>query len=161
MKRSKAKLLLLASLMMLPFGLGSGTAQGQEPKRFVVQKPQQLTSMNPREDVTVGGDASPVPGRLTHSRAIHSGPIHSGAVFPGVRPSHFSIPGWDSNPQKYLVLDRSVNSHLGTKEKRDQAPVIERRPVEPYAYGWFGAKMNRHPHRSFGYQQAYTQWSFE
>lgn len=165
MKRSTAKLLLLASLMMLPFGLGSGTALGQEPKRFVVQKPQQLTSMKPREDVTVGGIAAPIPGRLTHTRAmsgpIHSGQIHSGAVISGGRSSHYSVAGWDSNPQKYLVLDRSVNSHLGAKEKRDQAPLIERRPVEPYAYGWFGTKMNRHPHRSFGYQQAYTQWSFE
>ena len=73
----------------------------------------------------------------------------------------FLVPGWDSNNQKYLVLGRSANSHQSQKNQRDKAPVIERRPVEPYAYGWFGAKMNRHPHRSFGYQQAYTQWAFE
>jgi hypothetical protein len=145
MERTISKVLAFQSLLMIAGAL-LNVADAQEPKRLLVQKPQRLTSMTPSEDVTVGGMAQQV---------------HSPAVISTLRPSQFLVPGWDSNNQKYLVLGRSANSHLAQKNQRDKAPVIERRPVEPYAYGWFGAKMNRHPHRSFGYQQAYTQWAFE
>lgn len=123
---------------------GASISQGQEPRRFTIQK-QQLPSMTPREDVMVGGT--------------------SGALLPQpeaaiVRPHPFTVPGWDVPPHRYLVLQgTSSTSHRQKNQVR--TPVLEKRPADPYAYGWFGAKMNRHPHRSFGYQQAYTQWSFE
>jgi len=145
MERTISRVLAFQSVLMIAGALFS-VAEAQEPKRLMVQKPQQLTSMAPSQDVTVGG----------MSQQVHSSPVIS-----NVRPSQFLVPGWDSSKQKYLVLGRSANNHLSSKLQRDQAPVIERRPVESYAYGWFGAKMNRHPHRSFGYQQAYTQWAFE
>jgi hypothetical protein len=145
MERTISKVLAFQSLLMIAGALFN-VADAQEPKRLLVQKPQRLTSMTPSEDVTVGGMA----------QQVHASPVIS-----TLRPSQFLVPGWDSNNQKYLVLGRSANSHQSQKNQRDKAPVIERRPVEPYAYGWFGAKMNRHPHRSFGYQQAYTQWAFE
>lgn len=145
MERTISRVLAFQSLLMIAGALFN-VADAQEPKRLMVQKPQRLTSMTPSEDVTIGGMASEV---------------HSSHVLSTVRPSQFLVPGWDSSNQKYLVLGRSANSHLAQKNHRDKAPVIERRPVEPYAYGWFGTKMNRHPHRSFGYQQAYTQWAFE
>jgi len=123
---------------------GESISQGQEPRRFTLQK-QQLPSMTPSEDVMVGGT----------TESILSQPV--AAV---VRPHQFSVPGWDVPPHRYLVLHGPANtSHRQKNQVR--APVLEKRPVDPYAYGWFGTKMNRHPHRSFGYQQAYTQWSFE
>jgi hypothetical protein len=101
--------------------------------------------MAPREDVMVGGT----------SESILPQPV--AAV---VRPHQFTAPGWDIPPHRYLVLQGQENtSHRQKTQVR--SPVLEKRPADPYAYGWFGAKMNRHPHRSFGYQQAYTQWSFE
>lgn len=150
MGRASSLLLQLPLLvMMIGFMTGGfmmGDVRAQEPKRFAVQKPQRLTSMAPSEDATVGGMAQ---------RA------QVAPVITNVRPSQFLAPGWDSNRQKYLVLQRSSNSNLAQKFQRDQAPVIERRSNEPYAYGWFGTKMHPHPHRSFGYQQNYTQWAFE
>jgi hypothetical protein len=86
-----------------------------------------------------------------------------GAFTPNLsaRATQFSAPGWDVGPQKYLVLEKKSKLKHGRSAEQSPAPIIENRPVSPYAYGWFGTKMNRHPHRSFGYQQAYTQWAFE
>lgn len=120
--------------------------RGQEPRQFNVKKPQQLTSMNPSQDATVGG----TPMRVAQPPVVTN-----------LRPSHFVVPGWDSKGHKYLVLDRSSSNHVGQKLHRQTAPVLQQRQVNPYAYGWFGAKPHSHPHRSFGYQQAYTQWAFE
>lgn len=123
----------------------SRAVEAQEPRTLVVSK-QPVTSMSPSEDVTFGG----VPHR-----------IGGLPVRPQVQLRHFQAPGWDSQPHQYLVLDKQAGKGWAHKSKPANPPVIERRPVEPYAYGWFGAKMNRHPQRSFGYQHAYTQWAFE
>ncbi len=61
----------------------------------------------------------------------------------------------------HLVL----RSPLELKKQSAKHPTIPYsqkliRWKQPYAYGYFGARSRRHPMRSFGHQQAYTEWRF-
>ena len=144
MERAFVKIWRVLGLLVL-IGLASSQGLAQEPRALMMPK-QQLTSLRPYEDATIG--AAPPRARAL-PMALHSSP------------RHFQAPGWDFQPHQYLVLDRQGTKGVSHRSKPDNAPILQPRPVEPYAYGWFGAKMNRHPHRSFGFQHAYTQWAFE
>lgn len=118
------------------------------------QEPRKLL-LDQGELISLSGE-----GKMTaESAAMH----RPGAFTPNLsaRATQFSAPGWDVGPHKYLVLEKKSKLKHSRSAEQSPAPIIENRPVSPYAYGWFGTKMNRHPHRSFGYQQAYTQWAFE
>lgn len=64
---------------------------------------------------------------------------------------------WGTSPLHYEVLRRPANK-LGDPKPRTNAPQVVR-PVQPYAYGWFGATPNKHWYRQFGHQSSYTQYS--
>ena len=118
------------------------------------QEPRKLT-LNQSELVSLSRV-----GRVTEETAAMQRP---GAFTPNLsaRATQFSVPVWDVGPHKYLVLEKKSKFKHSRSAEQTPAPIVENRPVSPYAYGWFGTKMNRLPHRSFGYQQAYTQWAFE
>lgn len=69
---------------------------------------------------------------------------------------------WNLAPAKpHLVLRSPVES----KKQSAHHPTIpySEKLIQwkvPYAYGYFGATPRHHPVRSFGHQQAYTQWRF-
>jgi len=73
----------------------------------------------------------------------------------------FQAGTWDAKPNQYLVLQRKYGHQNKETALPVLPPVLHQRPVQPYAYGWFGATMNRHPKRSFGFHKNHTQWSFE
>jgi hypothetical protein len=73
----------------------------------------------------------------------------------------FTAGGWDLRPQNYLLLARPAKSKHEKERMPMVPPNLHELPVQPYAYGWFGANMDRHPRRSFGVRKSYTQWSFE
>lgn len=80
------------------------------------------------------------------------------------KPSHsrvFTAGAWDLRPQSYLLLARPAKSEHDKERMPTIPPNLHELPVQPYAYGWFGATMDRHPRRSFGVRKSYTQWSFE
>lgn len=66
---------------------------------------------------------------------------------------------WSAGPTPHLVIrspqkSSKLHSHAATIPNAAAAVVWK----EPYAYGYFGTKPRQHPYRSFGHQQAYTEW---
>ncbi|WP_145122748.1 hypothetical protein [Rosistilla oblonga] len=66
---------------------------------------------------------------------------------------------WAAPPAPHLVI-RSPQKSSHLHHNSAIIPGATAVPVwkEPYAYGYFGAKPRQHPYRSFGHQQAYTEW---
>ncbi|QDV70158.1 hypothetical protein Poly24_38770 [Rosistilla carotiformis] len=66
---------------------------------------------------------------------------------------------WGVTPAPHLVI-RSPQKPSLLHSKSAVIPGAAAVPVwkEPYAYGYFGATPRQHPYRSFGHQQAYTEW---
>ncbi|WP_145347834.1 hypothetical protein [Rosistilla ulvae] len=66
---------------------------------------------------------------------------------------------WNASPTPHLVI-RSPQKSSGLHAKSATIPQAVAVPVwkQPYAYGYFGAEPRRHPYRSFGHQQAFTEW---
>jgi len=62
---------------------------------------------------------------------------------------------------EYRVLPRPEKPHSGHYVPAGPAPQIVAQPIQPYAYGWFGASGPRHGYPHFGYRRAYTQWTFK
>jgi hypothetical protein len=87
----------------------------------------------------------------------------TGSALHGIRENNrvFMTGSWDIRPQSYLLLARPAKSEHDKERMPAVPPNLHELPVQPYAYGWFGAKMDRHPRRSFGVRKSYTQWSFE
>ena len=64
-------------------------------------------------------------------------------------------------PSPYKILPRTV-THSNKGQPNTSLPVasnIESKPMQPYAYGWFGTKSSPQWSRQFGHQKAYTQWT--
>jgi hypothetical protein len=61
----------------------------------------------------------------------------------------------------YKVLPRPKSHSNKGQPNTYVAPrnPIESKPMQPYAYGWFGTKPSPHWHRQFGAQAEYTQWT--
>lgn len=64
-------------------------------------------------------------------------------------------------PVEYRVLPRAVKPHSGEYAPATQKPQMMTKPIQPYAYGWFGAKPQQHWHRQFGTRRSYTQWTLK
>jgi hypothetical protein len=64
-------------------------------------------------------------------------------------------------PVEYRLLPRAVKPHSSEYAPASAAPNIVSKPIQPYAYGWFGAKTQMHWHRQFGTRRAYTQWTLK
>ncbi len=63
-----------------------------------------------------------------------------------------------SSPTVYRVLPRPT---LEGPVPSSPTPTLVARPMEPYAYGWFGAKPAPSWQRSFGINRSYTQWTLK
>ena len=66
-------------------------------------------------------------------------------------------------PIQYTTLPRPPN-HLNKDDPNTAVLAgnsIQSRPTQPYAYGWFGTRPAPQWSRQFGYQKAFTQWSFK
>ncbi len=65
-------------------------------------------------------------------------------------------------PAEYRVLPRPIKPHSRKYAPTTPTPNLVAKPIEPYAYGWFGATQYSHPQKAihFGYRRAYTQWSY-
>ena len=77
------------------------------------------------------------------------------------RPSQNDAMWGHQIPVNYKILPRPETKLHQEPTHLYVAPpaMIESKPVEPYAYGWFGAKSSPHWYRQFGHQKAYTQWT--
>ncbi len=64
-------------------------------------------------------------------------------------------------PVEYHVLPRAVKPHSSEYAPASPKPQIMSKPIQPYAYGWFGAKPQMHWHRQFGTRRSYTQWTLK
>ncbi len=135
--RSTLSLLLVA--IVLP---SMAKTFGQEPNRLAIDG----RAVAPLRGVP--------PDKREHLVAAKSG--HSSSPRPV-----FQAGTWDAKPNQYLVLQRKYGHQNQETALPILPPVLHQRPVQPYAYGWFGADMNRHPKRSFGFHKNHTQWSFE
>ena len=81
----------------------------------------------------------------------------------GARDSSSAIDGmWGfQTPSQYKILPRPV-THSNKGQPHTNLPAannIESKPMQPYAYGWFGTKSSPQWSRQFGHQKAYTQWT--
>jgi len=66
-------------------------------------------------------------------------------------------------PATYFILPRPASHRHKNQPNTYQTPVnpVESKPIEPYAYGWFGTKYSPQWHRQFGHQKDYTQWTLK
>jgi len=64
-------------------------------------------------------------------------------------------------PIAYQILPRPMTHFSKGQPHSAVAPAnpIESKPMQPYAYGWFGTQYSPQWHRQFGQQSAYTQWT--
>jgi hypothetical protein len=64
----------------------------------------------------------------------------------------------------YQILERPSH-HKDKNQSSDPVGsdkiLIEKKPVQPYAYGWFGTQPSPKWSRSFGTRGNYTQWSLK
>ena len=73
---------------------------------------------------------------------------------------------WGLPPVEYRVLGRSSqpgawHGHHEVATAPVPPPILSPRPVQPYAYGWFGASSHPHFHRHFVIRSVYTQWKIK
>lgn len=64
-------------------------------------------------------------------------------------------------PVEYRILRQPDSKHSGETMPGSPKPSIFAKPVQPYAYGWFGAKTSPHWSRQFGNRRAHTQWTLK
>ena len=79
--------------------------------------------------------------------------------------SHRMVDGlWGfQTPTSYKILPRPA-THSNKNQPHTNvfsANTTHSQPIQPYAYGWFGTKPSPQWSRQFGYQKAYTQWTFK
>jgi hypothetical protein len=120
----------------------------QEANRLRPAKPTaNFPGNNETKMSDLGGPGVDASSPVTHPKSGNSRVFTDGA--------------WDLRPQSYLLLARPAKSEHDKDRMPKVPPNLHELPVQPYAYGWFGATMDRHPRRSFGVRKSYTQWSFE
>lgn len=66
-----------------------------------------------------------------------------------------------SHLAKYTVITGPKVAELQRSKSVYEHLPIEAKPIEPYAYGWFGAQPNPTWSRQFGYGRRHTQWSLK
>jgi hypothetical protein len=134
--------------VMLAFSGSVTSLVAQETNRMRPAKPAaNVPGVNETKMSDMGGTGVDASLPVTHPKAGNSRVFTAGA--------------WDLRPQSYLLLARPAKSEHDKERMPSIPPNLHELPVQPYAYGWFGATMDRHPRRSFGVRKSYTQWSFE
>jgi len=66
-------------------------------------------------------------------------------------------------PTHYRILAKPTHPHSKSPIFTPEVPLpkIESQSVQPYAYGWFGARTLPNASRHFGYRSTYTQWTIK
>jgi len=85
-------------------------------------------------------------------------PPASGATVPG-REAMWNTPA----PTHYRILAKPTHPHSKSPIFTPEVPLpkIESQSVQPYAYGWFGARTLPNASRHFGYRSTFTQWTIK
>ena len=110
---------------------------------------------------------------LGASNAVAQTPVHrtvqgpaSGVSASGVSASGVSASGreamWNTPaPTQYRILAKPTHPHSKSAIFTPEVPLpkIESQSVQPYAYGWFGARTLPNASRHFGYRSTFTQWT--
>jgi len=68
------------------------------------------------------------------------------------------------NPGKsyeYRILKQPDSKRTTESVPQPAKSLIVAKPVQPYSYGWFGAKSSMHWHRQFGNRRVHTQWTLK
>lgn len=71
---------------------------------------------------------------------------------------------WNTpTPTHYRILAKPTHPHSKSPIFTPEVPLpkIESQSVQPYAYGWFGARTLPNASRHFGYRSTYTQWTIK
>jgi hypothetical protein len=63
--------------------------------------------------------------------------------------------------REYRILQQTDARHPPENMPQVAKPLVVAKPVQPYAYGWFGAKPSMHWHRQFGNRRTHTQWTLK
>ena len=64
-------------------------------------------------------------------------------------------------PHEYRTLQSPDAKHSRENVPLPPKPLMVSKPVQPYAYGWFGSKPSMHWHRQFGNRRIHTQWTLK
>lgn len=66
-------------------------------------------------------------------------------------------------PTHYRILAKPTHPHSKSPIFTPEVPLpkIESQSVQPYAYGWFGARTLPNASRHFGYRSTFTQWTIK
>ncbi|MFN9987107.1 MAG: hypothetical protein ACK52S_16280, partial [Pirellula sp.] len=105
---------------------------------------------------------------LGASKAVAQSPMHRPVQGPasGVSASGVSASGreamWNTPaPTQYRILAKPTHPHSKSAIFTPEVPLpkIESQSVQPYAYGWFGARTLPNASRHFGYRSTFTQWT--
>ncbi|MBM3963963.1 MAG: hypothetical protein FJ308_02700 [Planctomycetes bacterium] len=71
---------------------------------------------------------------------------------------------WNTpTPTHYRILSKPTHPHSKSPIFTPEVPLpkIESQSVQPYAYGWFGARTLPNASRHFGYRSTFTQWTIK
>jgi hypothetical protein len=83
---------------------------------------------------------------------------------PGLQSSGKPIPGMSYGSGKsyeYRILKQPDSKQTAESVPQPAKSLIMAKPVQPYAYGWFGPKSSMHWHRQFGNRRVHTQWTLK
>ncbi|MFO0923331.1 MAG: hypothetical protein U0905_12670 [Pirellulales bacterium] len=100
--------------------------------------------------------------RIIQTACFHFIVVGFASLTMGQAPLHSQESGTDSSwlrstsPAAYKILPRPT--HHATVPATQQ-PTLRVRPMQPYAYGWFGTEASPDWSRHFGVKSAYTQWT--
>lgn len=78
------------------------------------------------------------------------------ALAQGLSTSHTS-----SKSYEYRILKQPDSKQTAESVPQPAKSLIVAKPVQPYSYGWFGAKSSMHWHRQFGNRRVHTQWTLK
>ena len=62
---------------------------------------------------------------------------------------------------EYRILKQPDSKQTAESVPQPAKSLIVAKPVQPYSYGWFGAKSSMHWHRQFGNRRVHTQWTLK
>lgn len=100
---------------------------------------------------------------LGASNAVAQTPVHRTVQGPasGVSASGREAMWNTPAPTQYRILAKPTHPHSKSAIFTPEVPLpkIESQSVQPYAYGWFGARTLPNASRHFGYRSTFTQWT--
>lgn len=107
--------------------------------------------------IPVGIDCAGKVAADEYGRPFVPGTLPQGA--PMYQPPHLIV----RSPQLHRQQQTVERQHYPLQTSSAATPGAVVQPVwrQPYAYGYFGAQSNRLWNRHYGYQSAFTQWTFK